>query len=82
MNENRIGALWLKEKGPFAKGSIKIDGKEIKIVVWKNTRKQEGERYPDFHIDIDTWKPGQGKVDAPHVEQVAKAFDSDDFIPF
>ena len=83
--ENRIGALWLKDKGPYAKGSIKIDGKDIKIAVWKNTRKQPGEKFPDLYVEIDTWKPAQAQApqQPAHVEQVAAAFsDFDDDIPF
>ena len=29
----KIGALWAKERGPFATGTLEIDGKKIKIVV-------------------------------------------------
>jgi hypothetical protein len=56
-NEYRIGALWRPDKqsdnGPVAKGSIEIHGEKIKIVVWRNRWKKEGERTPDLYIDID-----------------------------
>jgi hypothetical protein len=91
-NENRIGALWYpktqSEKAPFAKGSIKLNGEEIRIVLWKNARKQPGEKFPDFHIDLDTWKPPERNAQvAEPVKQIVNAFAPkvepfDDDIPF
>lgn len=81
MPENtKIGALWLKERGPFATGTLDIDGKHIKIVVWK-TKEKKSEKSPDYTINIDTWKPEQ---QADPIAQVAKTFDGDfaDDIPF
>jgi hypothetical protein len=78
MPENtKIGALWLKERGPFATGTLDIDGKQIKIVVWK-TKEKKSEKSPDYTINLDTWKPGQ---QADPVAQVAKTFDGGD-VPF
>ena len=99
MKEDRIGKLWYPDNGngPFLKGSIQImdkatasdvarqieNGERVKIVLWKNKWKKEGEKSsPDVTISVDRYVPGERKPDAPHVEQVAKAFDSDDFIPF
>lgn len=62
--EDRIGALWrtqtTNEKAPLAKGGIRIDGKEYHIVVWLNRWKQEGERTPDFYIELDRAREAQG----------------------
>jgi hypothetical protein len=84
MPENtKIGALWLKERGPFATGTLDIDGKQIKIVVWK-TKEKKSEKSPDYTINIDTWKPGQQAAQPGPVAQVANAFDASfsDDIPF
>lgn len=68
--ESRIGALWLNdgsnEKAPFAKGSVEIDGKVVRIVIWRNRYKQPGERSPDLHIDID--KPREDRPQEPRRE--------------
>jgi hypothetical protein len=60
-NPNRIGALWYpqteNQNAPAAKGSIEIDGKTIKVVVWRNKWKQPGEKSPDLYIEIDQGKP-------------------------
>ena len=57
MNENRIGALWVSSsnnpRAPFARGEITVSGQKMKIVVWKNMRKRQGERYPDYTINLD-----------------------------
>jgi hypothetical protein len=65
-NPNRIGALWYpqteNQNAPAAKGSIEIDGKTIKVVVWRNKWKQPGEKSPDLYIEIDQGsarKPGE-----------------------
>lgn len=69
-NENRVGALWRPDKqsenGPVAKGTIEINGERIKVVVWRNRWKKEGERTPDLYIDLD--KPREG---APPAEKPA-----------
>lgn len=61
-NENRIGALWYpktqSEKAPFAKGEIQVDGKKIRIVLWKNHYKQAGDKKPDYQIEIDRKEAG------------------------
>jgi hypothetical protein len=77
LENTKIGALWLKERGPFATGTLDIDGKQIKIVVWK-TKEKKSEKSPDYTINLDTWKPGQ---QADPVAQVAKTFDGGD-VPF
>jgi len=61
-NENKIGGLWLSsstnQKAPFAKGEIELNGKKIKIIVWKNSYKQAGDKKPDYQIEIDRREPG------------------------
>jgi len=78
MNENNIGGLWLSSstnpKAPFAKGKIEVDGKKIRIVVWKNSYKQSGDKKPDYQIEID-------RKDAGILEERPKAKFTDD-IPF
>ena len=62
MNENNIGGLWLSSstnpKAPFAKGEIEVDGKKIRIVLWKNHYKQAGDKKPDYQIEIDRREAG------------------------
>ena len=62
-NNDKIGALWIKEsiKGNFLSGNIEIDGKKIPIVCFKNTLKKEGEKTPDYNILIS--KPREEKKD-------------------
>ncbi len=50
---NKIGALWLNtsKKGVrYFAGSVKVMEIERKIIIFKNTQKQEGEKYPDYII--------------------------------
>ena len=60
--ETKIGSLWLSAsqnpKAPFAKGEIEVDGKKIRIVVWKNSYKQAGDKKPDYQIEIDRKEAG------------------------
>ena len=87
MPENtKIGALWTKKTrngGEFFSGTIELDGKQIRIVVWP-TREKKSEKSPDYTINLDTWKPGQTPQATPQVAQVAKTFDGDfaDDVPF
>lgn len=50
--EKSIGALWKKEssKGTtFLSGELEIEGKKHRIVVFKNTYKEQ-EKHPDYRI--------------------------------
>ena len=62
MKENNIGGLWLStsqnQKAPFAKGEIEVKGEKIRIVVWKNSYKQAGDKKPDYQIEIDRKEAG------------------------
>jgi uncharacterized protein (DUF736 family) len=49
--EKEIGALWEKQgsTGPYFTGSIEIDGKQIRIVAFKNGYKK-ADNQPDWRI--------------------------------
>ena len=50
---DKIGALWEKEsrKGQsFMSGEIEVNGRKVKIVCFKNTHKEEGDKRPDWNI--------------------------------
>jgi hypothetical protein len=51
-NDNELGALWIKEgqKGKFMSGKLKIDGKDIPIVIFRNTYKEPGDNKPDYKV--------------------------------
>jgi uncharacterized protein (DUF736 family) len=66
---NKIGGLWLNtsQKGvKYFAGSIKVGGVDQKIIIFKNTQKQEGEKYPDYNIYEQ--EPKQGKKEQPKQE--------------
>ena len=46
-----IGALWAKESGgnKFLSGEVEVDGQKVRIVVFKNNRKEK-ETHPDYNI--------------------------------
>lgn len=48
----KIGALWLREgkKGKFLGGEVKVGDEKISLLVFKNTRKAEGSKHPDYEI--------------------------------
>jgi len=56
-NEKRIGALWLSKsanpKAPFAKGVVKVNGQEIRVVVWQRQKASGEEKKPDFIIELE-----------------------------
>lgn len=68
------GALWKKERGPFAKGYITTDrdvakGERIPVVMWPKTRDpsktyQEGREPPDFDLNVDRYDERQGRSEA------------------
>jgi uncharacterized protein (DUF736 family) len=83
MMEKAIGALWTKKsaKGQdFLSGHIEIDGKKIKLVVFKNDKEDNASR-PDFRIFEA--KPMEGQ--APRQTTQAPRASADEFtddIPF
>jgi len=99
--EERIGALWRPStespRAPVAKGSIVVDGKEIKVVVWRNRWKDEdlaspdaairdaATRKPDLYIELDKPRPETGSVAPVPYAPAPNAKDRDMFtsdIPF
>lgn len=50
--EKSIGALWLKQgaKGKYMSGEVTIGDVKTRVVVFKNDRKEEGDKYPDYRI--------------------------------
>jgi uncharacterized protein (DUF736 family) len=53
-DDKYIGALWVgkSQKGKmFLSGNIElVEGEKIKIIVFKNERKEEGSKQPDYRI--------------------------------
>lgn len=51
--QNEIGGLWLNEsqKGTkYMAGKLSMNGQEVKVVIFKNTFKKEGEKTPDYRV--------------------------------
>jgi uncharacterized protein (DUF736 family) len=73
-NENKIGALWLKEKNgkKYFSGQVEINGEKHNIVVFKNTYKQE-EKHPDYNVLLS--QGGQ-----QNSQQQSESFEDD--VPF
>jgi len=69
---NELGALWINHKhGPAMTGTIN----GVKVVVWRNKFKEEGDRRPDYRVMQDTGTPPPKA--APVVSE-----QNDDDIPF
>ena len=56
--ETRIGALWSprsqNENAPLGNGHVLTpSGERIEITVWKNKWKHDGEKTPDYYIEIN-----------------------------
>jgi uncharacterized protein (DUF736 family) len=53
-NEKYIGALWVgkSQKGKmFLSGNVElVEGDKVKIIIFKNERKEEGSKQPDYRI--------------------------------
>lgn len=65
MENNSLGALWINESkagNKYMAGQIEVDGKKIKIVVFKNKFKEE-EKHPDYRIFPSQPKEAQGTKD-------------------
>ena len=48
-NERPVGALWLNKEYGSLSGTIEIDGKQVKVIAFKNKYKTEN-KHPDFQI--------------------------------
>jgi len=72
------GALWLNESNngmKYMSGSVEFDGVKHKIVVFKNTFKEE-DKHPDYRIFPSTPKEKR------FPEEKAEAKEDDSSIPF
>jgi hypothetical protein len=78
-NKTAAGALWLrksKKGNNFLSGSINTpDGNTVKVVVFKNTYKEEGSTQPDYRIYFDESLPPQQK-DEKELKSKNEAVDS------
>jgi len=55
----KVGGLWLnkdKQGKNYMSGNMEVSGHKIKVCVFKNTYKKDGENTPDYHINIDPEK--------------------------
>ena len=55
-----IGALWSRssQRGEYLSGTIKIDGREVKVVCFKNDRKSS-DKQPDWRVLKSTPRESQ-----------------------
>lgn len=64
------GGLWKNKDskgGEYFSGSFDVDGKSVRIKVFPNTFKKDGDRSPDYRIMLD-----DGAVPAPKMPVDAK----------
>lgn len=83
-----IGALWgktAKSGNKFLSGMIEVDGKKVRVTVWKNSHKKE-DKHPDYQVYLDTWEPNGGETKPKNEGKPKSApkpqVDDDDDIPF
>ena len=77
MAERSIGGLWTRKDrngNKYLSGVIEINDQKHQIVVFHNTRKQEGEKTPDARIYLQQNREDDGR---PAAQQ-----DDDDSAPF
>jgi hypothetical protein len=56
--DESIGALWISDNPKVAfSGNINMESGKVKVIVFKNSFKKEGEKSPDYKIYIS--KPKQ-----------------------
>jgi hypothetical protein len=51
--DKEAGALWIRESKQgtkFMAGHVIVGGKKLAVVAFKNTKKQPGEKTPDFRL--------------------------------
>lgn len=54
----KIGALWARQTkngAQYFTGTIELDGKKTKIVIWP-TREKKSEKSPDYTINLDSYQ--------------------------
>lgn len=88
--KKELGALWTrksKQGNSFLSGSINLKDEEntqLKVVIFKNSYKQEGSSQPDYRIYLDESsvpsEQGNKTSSSPKSESSAKSID--DEIPF
>lgn len=90
MSDNKLGALWINnnkfnENSPAMTGVLEIEGKSIKVVVFKNESKLS-ERSPDYNIVKSREKSPDGapaiKGGAAAAREYAKKVNEELDIPF
>jgi len=57
----RVSGLWLKDgrNGKFMSGETDVDiPAGTRLLVFKNTKKVEGDRQPDYHLNVAPDDPG------------------------
>lgn len=87
MAQESIGGLWIKQgkSQKFLSGSIKLDGKEYQIIVFKNDKGDNPKR-PDYRIFPSQPRDGSPASPAPQSPKPEPAHaggdDFSDDIPF
>ena len=80
-----IGALWAKKSGSqsFLSGEVEVGGEKVRIVVFKNNRKEK-ETHPDYNILLagERNSGGGGGQAADTKSKKSRAKDDDDQLPF
>jgi hypothetical protein len=81
MAREACGALWLKESGgadkkKYFSGVVTVDGKEARIVIFKNDYKKPGEKSPDYRIYPQEDRQAPPPTEAPGAPA------ADDDVPF
>lgn len=75
MGLKKMGAMWLRQgkKGTFMSGQVEIGGVKHSFMVFKNNRKQDGSKHPDYEMFQD---------DGDQAPQQGGSFSDDSTIPF
>ena len=85
---SEVGALWVRSgrNGEFLSGKVTVNGTEIEVVVFKNDKKQPGERSPDWRMYKSEPREGYApSAQAPQQRRApmtAKDLDDSIDIPF
>ncbi len=62
--DSELGGLWLKTSNSgkkYMSGKFTINGETVEVVVFKNERKQPGERTPDYRVYKSQPRDGGGQ---------------------
>ena len=75
--DESIGALWISDNPKVAfSGNINMESGKVKVIVFKNSFKKEGEKSPDYKIYIS--KPKQEGTQSNNESTT----DKDEDLPF